>query len=85
VCTVVTIRMFAQRHGWPLVRTTVELWHERIPSARGAAKSDHFHRAIHLEGRLTKEQRARLIQVAGHCPVSETLRSSSVIDTAEAT
>jgi putative redox protein len=41
---------------------------------------DHFHRAIHLDGDLTEEQRLRLLGIAERCPVSQTLRRSSVID-----
>jgi uncharacterized OsmC-like protein len=41
---------------------------------------DHFHRAIHFDGELTEEQRLRLLEIAERCPVSQTLRHSSAID-----
>jgi len=41
---------------------------------------DHFHRAIHLDGDLTEEERLRLLEIAERCPVSQTLRRCSVID-----
>ena len=41
---------------------------------------DHFHRAIHLDGELTEEQRLRLLEIAERCPVSQTRRRSSVIN-----
>jgi len=66
-CTAMTLRFYVERHNWGLRRTTVELW-------------DHFHRAIHLDGDLTEEQRLRLLEIAERCPVSQTLRRSSVID-----
>jgi putative redox protein len=73
--------MYVQRHNWPLIRISVDLWHEKIPSAAGAAMTDHFHRVIHLEGELADEQRSKLLQMAEHCPVSETLRHAAVVDT----
>ena len=79
-CTAITVRMYAERHNWPLARTTVELSHEKVPSA-GASATDHFHRVIRFEGELTEEQRSRLLQIAEHCPVSETLRHAAVVDT----
>jgi putative redox protein len=81
-CTVITLRMYAKRHQWPLIRTSIDLWHEKIPSAGGSAVADCFHRVIHLEGELTDQQRSRLLQIAGHCPVSETLSHAAMIDTA---
>jgi putative redox protein len=81
-CTVITIRMYAQRHQWPLVRTTVAVWHEKISPAAGSAMRDQFRRVIHLEGELTGEQRSRLLQIAEHCPVSATLRNAAIVETA---
>jgi uncharacterized OsmC-like protein len=81
-CTVITLRMYVQRHDWPLIRTTVELWHEKVPPAAGVTITDRFHRVIRLEGELTDEQRSRLLQMAEHCPVSLTLRRAAMIDTA---
>jgi putative redox protein len=80
-CTVITVRMYAQRHNCPLIRTTVDLWHEKIPSPAGNTPTDCVHRVIHLEGELTEEQRSKLLQMAEHCPVSQTLRHAAMIDT----
>jgi putative redox protein len=72
--------MYVERHNWTLRRTTVELQHEKIPTADGASKVDHFYRTICLEGDLTEEQRLRLFQIAERCPVSETLRHAAIVD-----
>ena len=80
-CTLITMRMYADRHKWPLNRARVELWHEKVPATGGAPASDRFRRIIHLEGDLVEEQRSRLLQIAEHCPVSETLRRVSSVDT----
>ena len=79
-CTAMTLRSYVDRHSWGLRRTTVELWHETRPAADGRSMIDHFHRAIHLDGDLTEEQSLRLLEIAERCPVSQTLRRSSVID-----
>ncbi len=83
-CTIMTIRMYAQRHNWPLIRTTVELRHEKVTSPSGSAINDQFHRVIHLEGELTDQQRSRILEIAEHCPVGGTLRHGAIIDTAPA-
>jgi putative redox protein len=78
-CTAMTLRSYVERHNWGLRRMTVELWHETRRAADGKSVIDHFHRAIHFDGDLTQEQRLRLLEIAERCPVSRTLRSSSVI------
>jgi putative redox protein len=45
------------------------------------ATTDCFHRVIHFQGELTQEQRSRLLQIAEHCPVSETLRHAAIVET----
>ena len=80
-CTAITLRMYAERHNWPLRRVRAELWHEKAILPGAASATDHFHRVIHLDGDLTEEQRARLFQIAERCPVSETLRHVAVINT----
>ena len=79
-CTLITMRMYADRHKWLLSRAKVELWHEKVPAAGGAPAFDRFRRIIYLEGELIEEQRSRLFQIAEHCPVSETLRRASSVD-----
>ena len=80
-CTLITMRMYADRHEWPLSRAKVELWHEKVTAPGVASKSDRFHRIIYLDGELDDEQRLRLLQIADHCPVSEALRHASSIET----
>jgi putative redox protein len=79
-CTAMTVRSFVERHNWGLRRTTVELSHERRPTADGVSIIDHFHRTIHLDGDLSEEQRLKLLEIAEKCAVSQTLRRSSAIE-----
>ncbi len=77
-CTSMTIRMYADRHQWPLRRVSVALRHTR--GATDAGPVDRFERRITLDGDLSAEQRARLLEIAEKCPVSQTLsRPSRVV------
>jgi putative redox protein len=79
-CTAMTMRMYAERHGWPVGRISVVLQHEKIAGADGG-RIDRFERTIQVAGDLDDTQRARLLAIAEKCPVSETLRRQSEIVT----
>lgn len=78
-CTAMTLRMYAARHAWPLERISIELRHDKVATPASSQKIDEFERVITLEGRLTDEQRTRLLEIAEKCPVSQTLRRPSRI------
>lgn len=80
-CTAMTLRMYAGRHNWPLETISVSLSHEKIPSPDGQGRIDQFRRAITLSGKLSDEQRARLLDIASRCPVSQTLSRPSALVT----
>jgi putative redox protein len=74
-CTAMTIRLYAERQGWPLERVQVAVQHHRA----SLEARDVFERAIYLEGPLDEAQRARLLEIAGRCPVHKTLDRGSDI------
>lgn len=75
-CTAMTLRLYADRKGWPLKSADVRVVHRR----GGLEAKDRFAREIVLEGDLTADQRARLLDIANRCPVHQTLdRGSEVI------
>lgn len=76
-CTAMTCRMYADRKGWPLAHTTVEVTH----TGRTATEKDRFDRAIRFEGDLDDEQRARLFEIADRCPVHRTLTEGATVTT----
>lgn len=87
-CTSMTMRMYARVKKWPVTGISVEVTHDKVPDEEGRKddrgrplKHDVFTRTIHLEGDLTEDQRARLIEIADRCPVHMTLHRSSRIDT----
>jgi putative redox protein len=76
-CTVMTIRMYANRKKWPLLHVRAQVTHRR-----GALEErDIFTREISLEGDLDDTQRARLLDIAGRCPVHLTLHRGSEVET----
>ncbi|RKG82900.1 bifunctional alpha/beta hydrolase/OsmC family protein [Corallococcus terminator] len=80
-CTSMTVRMYADRQGWPLTRVRVRLDHDRVHAKDCAecesrvGRVDRLERSVRLEGPLTDEQRARLLHIADLCPVHRTLES----------
>lgn len=88
-CTSMTIRLYAERKAIPLARVSVSLRHQRVHEED--AKGEGFHhleritREIRLEGDLTDDQRARLMEIADHCPVHRTLTGRLEIHTRAAT
>jgi uncharacterized OsmC-like protein/fermentation-respiration switch protein FrsA (DUF1100 family) len=86
-CTSITVRMYADRKGWPLENVTVRLTHEKVhardsehPTAR-QARIDRIEREIELEGPLDEKQRARLLEIADRCPVHRTLHGEIQVET----
>ena len=86
-CTSMTVRMYADRKGWPLERVRVTLRHSRIHAEDCAECEttrgwiDHIDRDIELEGDLDDTQRQRLLHIAERCPVHQTLTSEVRITT----
>ncbi len=84
-----TVHMFAARKQWPLENAQVTLRHSREHNSdcEGGedtpAKPDVIEHDIRLEGELSDEQRARLMEIAGKCPVHRTLTGTLVIRTQE--
>jgi putative redox protein len=66
-CTSMTVKMYADRKGWPLKSVRVDL--------SGARVGDVYviQRTIHVDGALDATQQARLMEIAEKCPVHKTL------------
>ena len=89
-CTSMTIRLYADLKKLPLTRVAVRLTHDKIHAAdcenceTKEGKIDRIEREITLEGDLSAEQRAKLLEIADKCPVHRTLHCEIDIRTREA-
>jgi putative redox protein len=86
-CTSMTLRMYADRKGWPLEAAVVRLKHDKLHASECAecvsreGMLDRIEREIELQGPLDPDQRQRLLQIAERCPVHRTLTSETVVVT----
>lgn len=86
-CTVMTMKMYANRKGWALGDAYVELRHHKNHVEdcenpdKPASKIDLIEKEIILEGDLTDEQIEKLIDISKKCPVHKTLLTETKIET----
>jgi putative redox protein len=85
-CTAMTLRLYADRKGWPLARVSVELRHDRIHAQDSdcttpPCRIERIERIVTLAGPLDDEQRQRLLVIAERCPVHRTLMGEKRIVT----
>jgi len=89
-CTSMTLRMYADRKGLPLRRTTVRLRHDHVHAQdcanveQDAGTVSRIVRELDLEGPLTDEHRRRLVEIADRCPVHRTISSEIAFETTTA-
>jgi putative redox protein len=90
-CTAMTLRLYAERKGWPLTQVSIELKHDRVHArdssncGRPPCRIERIERIVNLAGPLTDEQRDRLVEIAERCPVHRTLMGEKRIVTRLAT
>lgn len=86
-CTAMTVRMYADRKGWPLESVRAHLKHGKIHAKdceeceTENGRIDHIGLELDLEGPLDEQQRRRLREIAEKCPVHRTLDSEVFIET----
>ena len=80
-CTSMTVGWYARHHKIPLENVTVSLRHSRIHAQdcaeceTKAGLLDRIDLDVQLTGPITPEQHAKLMEIAGKCPVHRTLKS----------
>lgn len=80
-CMAMTMRMYANRKGWPLegafvqLRTAPTRDPDREVRIKGAGSVTRIERRIELTGPLSSEQRARLVEMADRCPIKRNLEA----------
>lgn len=75
-CTSATLKMYAERKGWPLEALDVRLRYFKAESG------DHIERVLTPHGPLDTGQRARLAEIAERTPVTLAIKGGVAIRTA---
>jgi len=88
-CTAITLRMYADRKGWPLDQARVVVEHGSAEAPDGETDAIRnadtiLDRRLELLGDLDNEQRDRLIEIARKCPIHRTLTGDIAIRTCAA-
>lgn len=78
-CAAITTQLYARRKGWPLEGVEINVDFERFkrdayPTYTGTSDVvNELRQTIVFHGPLTDEQKARLLEIAGKCPVHRVL------------
>lgn len=75
-CTSLTLRMYADRKGWPLQGISVDLHF-----SRDEAGAESVTRRVQVEGDLSEEQRGRLAEICEKTPVTQSVKRGMIITT----
>ena len=87
-CTVMTLKMYAQRKKWDLQEVYVYITYSKKHSddlmldLKEPTRIDHLQKRLKFVGNLDEKQKARLKEIAARCPVHKTLQSKVIIETA---
>lgn len=85
-CTVMTIKMYAERKSIKLSKIEVILSHEKKyydhcqSCEEQTQKLDTIDKEILIEGDITPQQHQRILEIAEKCPVNRTLQSEIIIN-----
>jgi putative redox protein len=75
-CTSMTVRMYADRKGWPVQRVVVT-----VRQAEPVDGRTRFVRQVAIHGEIDVDQRRRLVEIANKCPVHRALEAGARIET----
>jgi putative redox protein len=79
-CIAITVRMVAERKGWPLEGMDVLVERSQVPVEGGRPRT-RFDVGVTLVGPLDEAMRAELGRIAGRCPVHRLLQEGAEIVT----
>ncbi len=81
-CTIITVRWFALQQGWPVEHIEVVVDHVKTVIAGAGAPIDIFDKTISISAPLLgADQLARLMEIAGKCPVQRVLEGAPLVRT----
>lgn len=76
-CTIITVKMYAQRKEIPLVATHVEV------NTQKDKDGTTLFRHITFEGDMSEETKGRLMEIANKCPIHKLLSGKITIQTTQ--
>ena len=74
-CTVITLRMYAERKQWPVTSVEADIHFKRED------KVERINRILHIEGADAEQKKKRMAEIAERTPVTLTLKRSLDIKT----
>ena len=86
-CTVMTLKMYAERKKWDLKEIFAYVTYSKRHShgvtvdVENPKPMDYLHKRLKFIGNLDEKQIARLKEIASKCPVHRTLQSEIIIET----
>lgn len=77
-CSVITMKMYAERKKWPLEDLYIEMRHfkKEVEENGVSVKKDVIEKEITIAGTLDEKQTERLLEISKKCPVHRTLLGS---------
>lgn len=78
-CTTITARMYADRKGYEVEGITAHASLEQGAGSTGPS----IRLEIDVRGPLTAEQRARVVEIAGRCPVHRMIERATPVETVD--
>jgi len=75
-CSAATMKMYADRKGWELEEAVVEVDFKK----NEATNTTEFSKTISLKGNLDEQQKQKLHEIAGKCPIHRLLTNSIEIN-----
>ena len=87
-CTVMTLKMYAQRKKWDLQEVYAYITYSKKHSddlildlETSPTRIDHLQKRLKFVGNLDEKQKSRLKEIASRCPVHKTLQTEVIIET----
>ncbi len=77
-CTLSTLRMYIDRKQWQIPEIFIEL---NMHQENENSFTTTIERKIYFNTDITKEQKERLLTIAGKCPISKILENNIVLNT----
>ena len=78
-CVAMTLRMYAERKDWNLGEIKVIVSQKEALTSSGIKKS--LVEEISFENEITAEQKTKLLEIAGKCPVAKMVKGETEIAT----